>query len=232
MKKNIYEVEKNIEKVLRGGNTGFLVSNVSKEVQKKLRKSEYQIFKPYPDAEKIIIFGGKPPRVRLYRIECYENDHLQHSSILGSLFGLNITGEMFGDIVLYERNFYFYVLEDIGDFILEHFTMVGNFPIKLVEMEQDYLEAYERCYEEIELIVVSERIDVIIARIIGCNRDKVQEKVKNKLILLNGEILKRSSWLLREGDIFSIKGFGKYCYCGIKGVTKKKHYVVLIKKYV
>ena len=55
MKKNVYEVEKNIEKILRGGATGFLTSNVSKDIQSKLKKQEYQIFTPYQEAEKVII---------------------------------------------------------------------------------------------------------------------------------------------------------------------------------
>lgn len=232
MKKNVYEVEKNIEKILRGGATGFLTSNVSKDIQSKLKKQEYQIFTPYQEAEKVIISGGKVPEIRLYKIECYEKEKLKHSSILGSLFGLNIAGEMFGDIVLYDGDYYFYVLEEIGDFILEQFMMVGNLPIKLVKVDCHFLDDYQRDYEDYEFIVTSERIDTIIARIIGCNRDKVQDKIKDKSVLLNGDILNRSSYLLRNGDTFSIRGFGKYCYCGVKGVTKKNHYVVLIKKYV
>lgn len=232
MKRNVYEVEKNIERILKGEATGFLTLNVVKEIQSKLRKRDYQVFTPYGDAEKVILYSMRYPKVRLYRIECYERDKISHSAILGSLFGLNITSEMFGDIVLYDENFYVYILEDIHEFIVNQLTMVGNVPISLKEVDLDFLGHYEREYENHELIVASLRIDAIIARLIGCNREKVQVKIHEKLVLLNGEVLDKVSYSLKDGDIFSIRGYGKYVYKGIKSETKKEKFVVLIKKYV
>lgn len=232
LKRNIYEVEKNIERILKGGSTGFLTLNVSREIQGKLKQRDYQVFSPYKGSEKVILFSKKEPKIRLYRIDYYEQDKITHSSILGSLFGLNITSEMFGDIVLYDGNFYFYVLDDIHEYVVNNFTMVGNTAIQLVEISSDFLDNYKREYEEYELIVASLRIDAVIARLIGVNREKVQVKIKEKLVLLNGEVLNKSSYLLREGDIFSIRGFGKFIYFGIKDMTRKNRFVIQIKKYI
>lgn len=232
MKKNTYEVEKNIERILRGNYTGFLTLNVVKEIQSKLKKYDYKIFSPYPDSEKIILFGKKEPKIKLYRIDCYEKDKITHPSILGSLFALNIASEMFGDIVFYDDNFYFYLLEDISEYVVNNLTMVGNTPIKLVEVSSNFLSDYKRKYEEHELIVSSLRIDAVISRLIGCNREKVQDNIKNGLILLNGEVLNKSSYLLKDGDIFSIKRYGKYKYIGIIKTTKKDNYLIGIDKYV
>ena len=232
MKKNVYETEKNIEKILRGEATGFLTLNVIKEIQSKLKKRDYNIFLPYPESEKVILTGGDLPKILLYRIDCFEKEKLQHSSILGSLFGLNITSEMFGDIVLYEGNFYIYFLESIVNLILEQFTMVGNLPIKVIQVDSNFLDNYNRQYEIYEFIVSSERIDTIISRIIGVNREKVQDKIKNKLVLVNGEILTKTSYVLHENDTFSIRGFGKYKYNGIIKNTKKDNYIIKISKYI
>lgn len=232
LKRNSYEIEKNVEKILRGNYTGFLPINIMKDVQAKLKKRDYHVFSPYEGAEKIILFGKREPKIRLYRIDCYEMDKITHSSILGSLFGLNITNEMFGDIVLYECNFYFYVLEDIHDYVVNNFDMVGGVSIKLAEVDVDLLDDYERKYEIYEVIVASLRIDAVISRLIGCNRERVQSKIKERLVLLNGEVLNKSSYSLKDGDIFSIRGFGKYVYAGVKNVTKREHLVIKIKKYI
>lgn len=232
MKKNIYEVEKNIEKILRGSSTGFLTLNVSREIQSKLKKGDYHSFYPYEDAEKIILYGKKMPRVFLVRIGCYEKDSICHSSILGSLFGLNITSEMFGDIVCYNEEFYVYFLEVVREFIFHNFVMVGNVPIKLEGVDLDFFKDFKREYDINEVIVSSLRIDTVIARLIGCNRDKVKEKILDKLVMVNGEILNKTSYLLKEGDIFSVRRFGKYLFSDIEGVTKKGNFVVVIKKYV
>ena len=115
------------------------------------------------------------------------------------------SGITLGDIVLYDGCFYVYFLESIVDLILEQFTMVGNLAIKLIQVDSNFLDDYKREYEEFEFIVTSERIDTIISRIIGGNREKVQEKIKNKLVLVNGDVLTKTSYVLHENDIFSIK---------------------------
>ena len=61
MKKNTYEVEKNIERILRGNYTGFLTLNIVNEIKGKLKKYDYKVFAPYEDAEKIILFNKKEP---------------------------------------------------------------------------------------------------------------------------------------------------------------------------
>lgn len=231
MKRNIYEVEKHVERVLRGGASGFLTLPIYQEVQQRLKKHSYEIFCPYEDADKIILYGGERPNVRLYRILCYEKDNLEHSSILGSLFGLHITNEMFGDIVFYQGNYYVYLLEDIVEFVVENLTMVGRVPVKLQEVPLDFLKDYEREYEKLELVVASLRMDAVISKVMGCNRDKVQGKIRDKFVLLNGRILEKSSYLLRDGDIFSIRGGGKYRYRGIVGETKKGNLIIVVDKY-
>ena len=94
MKQNVYEVQKNIEKLLRGGMTGFLTGNVLNEVKSKLKKGSYSEYIPFEEAEKIILYTSNVPNVRLFKISCYKDDTLKHSSIMGSLFGLNITSEI------------------------------------------------------------------------------------------------------------------------------------------
>lgn len=231
-KKNVYEVEKNVERVLRGGYTGFLTLNVAKEVKNRLKKEDYHVFYSYLEAEKIILYTKKCPKVRLYKIECFQKEKLKHSEIMGSLFGLNIIGEMFGDIVLFENDFYIYLLDEIVTLVCDEFRMIGNLPVRLVEVDLELLSDYQRNYEKRELIVSSLRIDMVISRLLGWNRTKVQEKIQEKMILLNGEILKKSSYSLHDNDVFSIRGCGKYCFGGIVNVTKKNNYVILIKKYL
>lgn len=232
MSKKCYEIEKNVEKILRGGSSGFLPFSLCQEIQTRLKKGEYRIFCPYEEADKVILYGQTLPKVRLFQICCYEKEHLRHSSILGSLFGLHISLEMFGDIVSYQGNFYVYLLDEICDFVMINLTMVGRIPIKLKEVDVESLADYKRNYKRYELVVASLRIDAIIARLIGCNREKVQEKVKENRVVLNGEILKRASYVTQDGDVFSIRGCGKYRYRGIVGMTKKNHYVIAIDQYL
>ena len=232
MKQNIYEIEKNVEKILRGSYTGFLNSNIRKNVQNRLKKNDYKIFKPFDEAEKVILYSYECPKVRLFKITCYKTNELKHSSIMGSLFGLNITNEKFGDIVLWNNNFYVYLVDDISSYVVDNLTMIGNISVNLEEVPLELLEDFKREYEKIELIVSSLRIDTIISRLIGCNRDSIGDKLRNNEIYLNDEIPKKSSEVLDEGDIFSIRKFGKYRFEGIVGRTKKDNFIISIDKYI
>ena len=228
MKQDTYIIEKNIEKILSGTSTGFLTKNITDIIKNKLKKTECKELIPYEDAEKTLLYSITPPNIKLYKIECYQE--LKHSSILGSLFALNITSEVFGDIIQYQNNFYVYILESISNLIENELTQINKYKIKLKEVPLDTLSHYKRNYQEIKLIVSSLRIDTIIARLIGTNRNNIDTLIKDNNILLNNEIVKKKQYNLKEKDTFSIKKHGKYLLKEIIGQTKKENYKIIINK--
>ena len=230
MKQNTYEIEKNLDKLTQDIPTGFLTQNIATKIKNKLKKNTYQELYPYKDAEKTILYKNKLPSIKLYKIEC--KNKLKHSSILGSLFALNITSEVFGDIIEYEDSFYIYLLETISNLIENELTTIDKYQIKLKEVPLNTLENFKRNYEQIELIVTSLRIDTIISKLIDCNREKISELIKDKLITLNYETVTKKEYQLKENDIFSIKKYGKYRFKEIIGKTKKENYIILIEKYI
>ena len=124
MKQNTYEIEKNLDKLTQDIPTGFLTQNIATKIKNKLKKNNYQELYPYKDAEKTILYKNKLPSIKLYKIEC--KNKLKHSSILGSLFALNITSEVFGDIIEYEDSFYIYLLETISNLIENELTTIDK----------------------------------------------------------------------------------------------------------
>lgn len=232
MKQNVYEIEKNVERILSGSSTGFLTNNVRKAVQCRLKKQDYEVFIPFVEAEKVILYNNDYPRVRLFKIVCWYDYELKHSSIMGSLFGLNITSEKFGDIVKCNDDFYVYLLDDICSYVIDNLRIVGNIPVCLEEVPIETLRDFKREYEEIELVVSSLRIDTIISRLVGCNREGISDKIKNQEIFINDECAKKVSNLLEVGDIFSVRKFGKFKFKEIIGKTKKDNFIIVIDKYI
>jgi len=226
----MYNTEKNIDKIKRGSHTFFLDPKETNLVKSRLKKNEYQIYFPYPDSNKVILYQNQLPKIVLYEVK--SKISLKHQDILGSLFSLNITKEMFGDIVIDNGKYYIFVLELISNYIKTNLLFIKNSPIELEEKNLDTLKDYQQKYEEYITISSSLRIDTIISRITNLNRSIVTDKIKNKEILLNYEILNKNSYLLKENDIFSIKKFGKYKFIGIEKKTKKDNYIIKYLKYV
>lgn len=229
MKQDIYKIDNSIDKLKKGKNTLFLDGKELKLIQSKLRKKEYNIYYPYKTSEKGILYQKKIPLVTLFEIHSYHP--LKHQDILGSILHL-ISSNYLGDIIIDEEKYYFYILSELKEYIQNNLTMIGKYKVTLEEIELETLKDYERKYEEEEIIVTSLRIDHIISRIIKTGRDKVVEKIKNKEIILNYDILTKNSYVLKENDIFSIRRYGKYKFIGITNHTKKDNYVIKYLKYI
>lgn len=139
---------------------------------------------------------------------------------------------MFGDIIIDKDKYYIYILDIISNYIKSNLLFIKNTNIELEEIDINFLNDYHQKFEEYSVIVSSLRIDTIIARIINSNRNNILDKIKNKEIILNYDVLTKPSYTLKENDIFSIRKFGKYKFIGIEKTTKKDNYIIKYLKYV
>lgn len=226
----MYYVEKNLTRLSHGQHTFFLDPKELNEVTCKLKKNEYSIYYPYKDSEKNIIYNRDVPKVILYEIVC--NVELRHQDILGSIYSLNISDELFGDVLIIDGHYYVYILDIVRNYFETNFLMVKNSRIELREISIDTFKDYERSYEEEIHIVSSNRVDTVISSIIHTGRNNINDKIKKKEIILNYDFLKSISYKLRDGDTFSIKKIGKFKYNGIIKNTKSNNLIISIYKYL
>lgn len=226
----MYEIQKNMTRINNNQPTFFLEVNEQKELKRKLGKTKYNIFYPNSECEKVIFYIDKIPEVILYEIIC--NNELRHQDILGTMYSLNISKEMYGDIILDDGHYYIYILKLFQNYFESNFTKVRNSSVELKELDLNFLANYKRKYTELELIVSSERIDTILAHISNTSRNIIKDKINSKEVLLNNEILKNLSYTLKENDTFSIRKIGKFKYIGVIKTTKSNNYIVKVLKYV
>lgn len=229
MKSNFYKINNSLERIYRDQYSLFLDRKELRLIKSKLRKNEYNLYYLYDDSDKVIIYKKNLPNIKVFKIETRED--LRHQDILGTIFSLGIDTSYIGDIIKYKNYFYIYVLEEMSEFLKNNLTLISFKPVKLKEIEKEELDNYKREYEEIKLIVSSLRIDNVISRLVNLSRNGINEKIKNKEIILNYEVLTKSSHILRENDVFSIRKYGKYKYVGINKNTKKDNFIINLLKY-
>ena len=228
MKKDIYKIKNTIDRLENNNSSLFINQNELNKLKYQIK--DYKIYYPYKDPDKVILYKDELPSISLYKIISYNK--LRHQDILGSILSLNINEKYLGDIIIDNDNYYFYISSSMDDYIMMNLNMISSNKVKLEKIDINYLNNYEKKYENINIITSSLRIDSVIARLIKTNRDKIHNKISNKEIILNYEILNKYSYILKEGDIFSIRKYGKYKYIGITNNTKRGNYVILIKKYL
>lgn len=226
----MYFIQKNITRFQTLGYTYFLNPSECKQVMSKFKKGDYKIYSPYPDSEKNILYEKEAPDVLLYEIEC--NVELRHQDILGTMYSLNISSDLFGDVLIVDGHYYVFILPIVQNYFETNFLMVRNSHVTLKEVPIDTLQDYERKYERLEFIVSSNRIDTVLSTILHVGRGHVEDYIKKKEVLLNYEILKDPSYKLKEMDTFSIRKIGKFQYRGILKNTKSEHLIIEVYKYV
>ena len=225
----IYTVEKIVEKVLYSNSTNFVEIKYLNRVKKELKNVKYNIYEPFIGATKIILYN-KMPNIKIYEI--VSSNDLRHQDILGTLYSLNISDEMFGDVVIWNNRYFIIILSSIDNYIKSNLTSIKNSKVDLIEKNPYYLKDYKQEYEEYIIIVPSIRVDVIVSKIINSSRSNVLEKIKNGDIYLNYELLTKPTYMLKENDIFSIRKYGKYKFLGEINKTKKGSLVIKYLKYV
>ena len=226
----MYTIQKNLNRLSNYQPTFFLDPKEQNELKRKLKKNEYKVFKPFNDSEKVIFYIDEEPEVILYEIK--SKQELRHQDILGTMYSLNISPELFGDILLVDGKWYIYILESVRNYFESNFLMVKNSRIELEEVDLECLANYEKGFEYLGYIVSSNRIDTIVSSICHIGRSNVSSMIKNKEIMLNYDYLKDGSYKLKENDVFSIKRVGKFVYSGVLKYTKSNHMIIEIKKYL
>lgn len=224
-----FSLKNQIEKVIRGENTLFLNPNEVKYVQNALNKKniDYKIFKPYIESEKNIIYTSN---IGVSLIEIKTSSILTHREILGALFSYNINDSFFGEIVISDK-YYILVLESLKNYLIENLNYIGNKKVELVEADLESISNYKLKFKSIKVNVNSLRIDNIISKLIPTSRAVANELIKDKMVILNYELLKSKVVLLKEGDVFSIRKIGKFKLINIQ-LNKNNKYTLEINKYI
>ena len=157
-------------------------------------------------------------------------DTLSHRDFLGSLMGLGIRREVLGDIIINENCGYLFCLENIADYIIENLTQVRHTTVKC-EITEKIPEDVLPQPENREIIVSSERLDVIVSAIYKMSRSQVLPIFHTEKVFVNGAVKISPSATINIGDKISVRGFGRFIYKGVLRTTKKDRLVINVEVF-
>lgn len=157
-------------------------------------------------------------------------DNLSHRDFLGSLMGLGIKREVIGDIIIKNNIGYIFCLESIAEYICRNLDKVKHTNIKCTvvnELPNDI----EDSAEDKEIIASSMRIDTVISSVYNLSRNAVKEYFTNRKVFVNSSLCENFSYNLKNGDIISVRGKGRFVFNEILGTTKKNRNKISVKIY-
>lgn len=157
-------------------------------------------------------------------------DSLSHRDFLGGLMNLGIKREMLGDIIVYDNCGYLLCLEQISDYIINNLTRVRHTNVDVKEIEA-LPENIIKEPEPVELVVSSLRLDVLVSAVYKLSRNNTSKLFSAGKIFVNSRLTENTSYQIKENDIISVRGFGRFTFLKQLRTTKKDRVVIEVKKY-
>ena len=143
---------------------------------------------------------------------------------------LGIEREMVGDILVEEKAAYVFCVESIAPYIVDNLDQVRHTHVKCHITEvPDELASPKM--EDVSVSVSSPRIDGVISKLYNIPRSTSLELFRAGRVFVNGRMTENNSYSLRQGDTVTARGFGRFCYEGEQGETRKGKLRVLAKIY-
>jgi RNA-binding protein YlmH len=217
--------------------------NIFLSLKNELPRIKYFTNGGFQDAErKILCFCGN---VQLDNIEeinfpitCIKiepinqrfSDSLNHRDFLGAVLNLGIDRSKIGDILIDENEGYLFAHNTISSYILEQLVKVKHTMVSTSRIEQQDFH-YEPKYTEVVGTVSSVRLDSILAVAFHSSRSSLSGLIEGGKVFVNSREILSNSYILKDNDIVSVRGYGKFRYVGTSYQTKKGRYSVKLLLY-
>jgi len=154
-------------------------------------------------------------------------DKLEHRDFLGALINLGIRREVLGDIFVRDDCAYLFCMDTIADYIADNLERVRHTAVTCSVVE-DTPEELSVATKRMDLNVPSERVDAVVCAVYRLSRTQSQQLFAAQRVFVNARETENPSRALREGDVVSVRGFGRFTYHGVQRETKKGRLYVTV----
>lgn len=158
-------------------------------------------------------------------------DQLSHRDVLGALMSLGIERRNIGDIIVRQQEVYVFCTEKIAPFLLENLQKIRHTDIR-AQLCDTLPEGALYETQVLRYTLTSLRIDCVCSSAAKVSRNQALSLFREKKVFLNGAICEKPDTILVPGDVFSVRGCGKFRLKEITGQSKKGKLVTEIEKYI
>ena len=230
--------------------TDFLNMHEKNVVQKVLQEEQinnYTFFGGYPEAERevLIVFPSKIDEKMLEKnykniLEIVQIDlpeelygNYEHRDYLSSVIKLGVVRNKVGDILVTPQGAQIIVMKELSEFFMNNLPQLTRFNKSKVTIHplEDIIKK-ELKFKEINVILSSLRLDKFVAELGKCSRGKANDIILEGRVFINSENELKPSKSIKEKDIITIRGKGKFRFDSIERTTKNGKFIVKVQKYV
>lgn len=161
------------------------------------------------------------------------NGEYTHKNYLGGLMKLGIAREKIGDILVDEEGADILIMPEMLKFLITNIPSLTRFSkSKIEQIQLENLRKIKIKTQNIKITVASMRLDNIVSELAKCSRGKANEILVQERVLVNHEIIQKSSKEVKENDIVTIRGKGRFIIKSIVGNSRKGRTFIEVEKFV
>lgn len=170
--------------------------------------------------------------LRCVKIEGGYTRKLTHRDYMGTILSLGVSQARLGDIVVYDGYAYVFLHEDIAAYVKDNLHKIGNQGVTVTEIVDYSGINIERKYKTIGTVCASERLDAIVGAAANISRAQSAALIAAGKVKLNHRETTKVSETVREGDLLSIRGSGRFLVYSFDGETRKNRIHITLKQYI
>lgn len=156
---------------------------------------------------------------------------LSHRDFLGTLLSCGVKREKVGDILCGDGLAVAIVYEDIAPFLEGQITKVGGEGVAITRPYKGPLPAMH-AYKEIRDTIASPRLDAAVKVAAGISREAAVRLILSGAVAVNHVPCQETSFSIKEGDLLSIRGQGRFRISVLGPETRKGRLFLTILKYI
>lgn len=161
------------------------------------------------------------------------SENLSHRDFLGAILNLGMERNRTGDILIQEGDAFVFCESEIADFIESNLKRIKHTTVFCEQ--KSFIEISEEIFrphvEEIKGFVSSLRLDALLPVAFHVSRNSITGMIHAEKVFINGRLITENHTIVKENDLISVRGMGKFRFIGIEKESKKGRFLIQIEKY-
>ena len=166
------------------------------------------------------------------RVRFREEERLTHRDLLGSLMAMGLERRKLGDILVAPDSADLIVCADAAEYLLGQWSGAGHARLRPERIALENLAVPELKVREIRDTVATLRLDAVASSGFSMSRAKAGELISSGRVQLNYREVIKPDAQVRQGDVISARGIGKFELSEVGGLSKKGRTAIVLRRYL
>ncbi len=168
----------------------------------------------------------------ILKITATDGRVFSHRDYLGAILALGIKREKLGDIITESDSAFVFCASSVAEFVCLNLDKVSSSNVVCEISYDTHNFSFKRKYEDRDVTVASLRLDCIVSAATGNSREKSTALINRGLVQLNYDVAKNTSARIENGDVISVRGYGKLLVETDNATSRKGRVIVRLKYFV